>query len=33
MGIGDWDTQTGAPYYASPEIWENKSCDFKSDIY
>ena len=27
------NTQTGTPYYASPEIWENKSYDFKSDIW
>ena len=27
------NTQTGTPYYASPEIWENKPYDFKSDIW
>lgn len=26
-------TQTGTPYYASPEIWQNKAYDEKSDIY
>jgi len=26
-------TQTGTPYYASPEVWEDKSYDFKSDIW
>ena len=26
-------TQTGTPYYASPEIWENKSYSYKSDIW
>ena len=27
------NTQTGTPYYASPEVWDNKSYDFKSDIW
>jgi NIMA (never in mitosis gene a)-related kinase len=27
------NTQTGTPYYASPEVWNNKSYDFKSDIW
>ena len=27
------NTQTGTPYYASPEVWENKPYDFKSDIW
>ncbi len=27
------NTQTGTPYYASPEIWNNKPYDFKSDIW
>ena len=27
------NTQTGTPYYASPEIWENRPYDFKSDIW
>jgi len=26
-------TQTGTPYYASPEIWLDKSYDIKSDIW
>ena len=26
-------TQTGTPYYASPEVWQNKPYDFKSDIW
>lgn len=26
-------TQTGTPYYASPEVWNNKNYDFKSDIW
>ena len=26
-------TQTGTPYYASPEVWKNKSYDSKSDIW
>ena len=25
-------TQTGTPYYCSPEIWEEKPYDYKSDI-
>ena len=27
------NTQTGTPYYASPEVWDNKQYDFKSDIW
>ena len=30
-GLGH--TQTGTPYYASPEVWNNNSYDFKSDIW
>jgi NIMA (never in mitosis gene a)-related kinase len=26
-------TQTGTPYYASPELWSGKSYDYKSDIW
>ena len=26
-------TQTGTPYYASPEVWEEKPYDIKSDIW
>lgn len=26
-------TQTGTPYYASPEIWDGKPYDYKSDIW
>lgn len=26
-------TQTGTPYYASPEIWRDKPYDFKSDVW
>ncbi|MCQ2817454.1 MAG: protein kinase, partial [archaeon] len=27
------NTQTGTPYYASPEVWNNMPYDFKSDIW
>lgn len=26
-------TQTGTPYYTSPEIWNNKQYDYKCDIW
>ena len=26
-------TQTGTPYYASPEVWKNKPYDYKSDVW
>lgn len=27
------NTQTGTPFYASPEIWKNERYDFKSDMW
>ena len=26
-------TQTGTPYYASPEVWKEEPYDYKSDIW
>jgi NIMA (never in mitosis gene a)-related kinase len=26
-------TQTGTPYYASPEVWRDESYSLKSDIW
>jgi NIMA (never in mitosis gene a)-related kinase 1/4/5 len=31
MGLAT--TQTGTPYYASPEVWADKPYDYKSDIW
>ena len=30
---GMLSTQTGTPYYASPEVWKDKPYDSKSDIW
>ena len=30
---GMMHTQTGTPYYASPEVWMDKPYDFRSDIW
>lgn len=30
---GMLQTQTGTPYYASPEVWQDKPYDLKSDIW
>ena len=26
-------TQTGTPFYASPEVWKEQDYDFKSDVW
>lgn len=26
-------TQTGTPYYASPEVWKDEAYDWRSDIW
>ena len=26
-------TQTGTPYYASPEVWKDEPYDMKSDVW
>jgi NIMA (never in mitosis gene a)-related kinase len=31
--MGILQTQTGTPYYASPEVWQDKSYDKRSDIW
>ena len=31
--MGILKTQTGTPYYASPEVWQDKPYDNKSDIW
>jgi NIMA (never in mitosis gene a)-related kinase len=33
MKGGFLSTQTGTPYYASPEIWKDRPYDAKSDIW
>ena len=30
---GFGETQTGTPYYASPEVWKDETYDLKSDIW
>ena len=30
---GMMHTQTGTPYYASPEVWQDKPYDNRSDIW
>lgn len=30
---GMLQTQTGTPYYCSPEVWKDKPYDSKSDIW
>ena len=31
--MGMMQTQTGTPYYASPEVWWDQPYDFKCDIW
>lgn len=31
--MGFLSTQTGTPYYASPEVWSEKPYDYKSDLW
>ena len=31
--LGLMQTQTGTPYYASPEVWQDRPYDLKSDIW
>jgi len=31
--LGILKTQTGTPYYASPEVWQDKPYDKRSDIW
>lgn len=33
VGFGMKNTQTGTPYYASPEVWRDQPYDYKSDIW
>ena len=32
-GAGMLQTQTGTPYYCSPEVWQGKPYNFKSDVW
>ena len=31
--MGMCSTQTGTPYYASPEVWGDKPYDYKSELW
>jgi NIMA (never in mitosis gene a)-related kinase len=33
ISTGLCQTQTGTPYYASPEVWKDQPYDIKSDIW
>lgn len=33
LKIGMLQTQTGTPYYASPEVWRDMPYDYKSDVW